>query len=86
MIRPKDAEAFCQAVDAEEKAREEAGERRATRADIEALMAPYGNRLLDYWGGELSPTEKALYRHYCDMLTWPEKDLPFLSDLVNEEE
>ena len=50
MIRPKDAEAYCQAVDAEEKARIAAGERRATHKDIEEYINAIRYEWDDYWG------------------------------------
>ena len=82
MLRPKDMEAFLREFEAEQKAREEAGEVRATHADIERLMVPYEARMSDPLGEDLSPAETVYYRELADKLTWPEEDLPFLADLL----
>lgn len=78
MLRPKDAEKFVREFEAEQKAREAAGEVRATHEDIRKLMVPYEEE-------ELSSMEQAYYNELVEMLEWDEKDLPFLSDLEDEE-
>ena len=78
MLRPKDADAFLREFRTEQKAREAAGEVRATHADIRKLMVPYE-------GEELSSMEQVYYNELVEMLEWDEKDLPFLADLENDE-
>ena len=85
MLRPKDAEKFVREFEAEQKAREESGEVRATHADIRRLMAPYEARMLDYLGEPLSAAESVYYDELVEMLEWDEKDLPFLADLEDDE-
>ena len=85
MIRPKDAEAFCQAAEAEEKARIAAGSKRATYADVEAEVEKLRLSKENYpaeWGS----AQEALFRYYQEMLDWDEQDLPLLEDLVEDEE
>ena len=80
MLRPKDAEKFVREFEAEQKAREASGERRATHNDIRRLIVPYEARLED-----LSSMELVYYQELVEMLDWDEKDLPFLADLEDEE-
>ena len=85
MIRPKNIVAFCQAAEDEEKAREAAGERRATYADVEAEVEKLRLRKENYkaeWGS----AQEALYRYYQEMLTWDETELPLLEDLTDDED
>ena len=77
MLRPKDAEKFVREFEAEQKAREAAGEVRATHEDIRRLMVPYE-------GEELSSMEQVYYNELAEMLEWDEKDLPFLADLEDD--
>ena len=46
MLRPKDAEAFCQAVDAEEKEKD----RKATHEDVKEYIRAIRYDMNDYWG------------------------------------
>ena len=85
MIRPKDIEKFVREFEAEQKAREEAGEVRASHADIERLMIPFDARMADPLGEDLSPAEIVYYRELADKLTWPAEELPFLADLEDDE-
>ena len=80
MIRPKDAEAYCQAVDAEEKARIAAGERRATHKDIEEYINAIRYEWDDYWG-DMSAASILFHKDLVKMLSWDEKELPFLADI-----
>lgn len=80
MIRPKDAEKFVQEFEAEQKAREAAGEVRATHTDIRRLVVPYQARLED-----LSSMEQVYYNELVEMLDWDESELPFLNDLMDDE-
>ena len=72
--KSKDAEA----IDDEEKAKER--DRKATHEDVKEYIRAIRYEWDDYWG-DMSAASILFHKELTEMLSWDEKELPFLADI-----